>query len=142
MTFELHGGIMAFEHLQAAAPGLNAQQVGDIVQSIVLHTSEWPSGKSSATKTLMSLSAFLDVGGYDVQGPGSMNFLVNRKTVQEIEKEYPRANFATDTIEVLQKEFVKKPDCLLAHFPSGVSSYFSLAQFDLKLTMHSRPRGF
>ncbi|KAJ6556876.1 hypothetical protein DFH09DRAFT_1317809 [Mycena vulgaris] len=40
MTFELHGGIMAYEHLLAAAPDLDAQQLDDdIVQSIVLRTS-------------------------------------------------------------------------------------------------------
>ncbi|KAF7342172.1 hypothetical protein MVEN_01805000 [Mycena venus] len=123
MTFELHGGIMAFEHLQAAAPDLNAQQVGDIVQSIVLHTSEWASGKSSATKTLMSLSALFDVSGYDAQGPGSLNFLINRKTVQEIEKEYPRGNFAAEGVETLQKEFVNKPDCFLSHFYNGPDDF-------------------
>ncbi|KAF7366320.1 hypothetical protein MSAN_00888200 [Mycena sanguinolenta] len=102
MTFELHGGIMAYEHLHAAAPELDAQQVGDIVQSIVLHSSQWPSGKSSATKTLISLSAFFDVCGYDAQGPRSMDFLINRKTVQEIEKEYPRGNFASELEEFLK----------------------------------------
>ncbi|KAJ6481935.1 hypothetical protein C8R45DRAFT_1151140 [Mycena sanguinolenta] len=123
MTFELHGGIMAYEHLQSAAPELNAQQVGDIVQSIVLHTSEWPSGKSSATKTLMSLSAFFDVCGYDAQGPGSFDPLINRKTVQEIEKEYPRGNFATEGTEVLEREFEQKPDCLLAHLHAGPQEF-------------------
>ncbi|KAF7342171.1 hypothetical protein MVEN_01804900 [Mycena venus] len=123
MTFELHGGIMAFEHLQAAAPELNAQQVGDIVQSIVLHTSEWPSGKSSTTKTLMSLSAFFDVCGYDAKGPGSFDFLINRKTVQEIEKEYPRGKFASEGAEVLHREFTEKPDCLLGHFPGGMDAF-------------------
>ncbi|KAF7373931.1 hypothetical protein MSAN_00605500 [Mycena sanguinolenta] len=115
MTFELHGGIMAYEHLHAAAPDLNTQQVGDIVQSIVLHTSEWSTGKSSATKVLLCLSALFDVCGYDAQGPGSFNPLINRKTVQEIEKEYPRGDFATEGTEVLKREFELKPDCLLGH---------------------------
>ncbi|KAF8145958.1 hypothetical protein K438DRAFT_1991232 [Mycena galopus ATCC 62051] len=123
MTFELHGGIMAFEHLRAAAPELDAHQVGDIVQSIVLHTSEWPTGKSSATKTLISLSALFDVCGYDAHGPGSFDFLINRKTVQEIEKEYPRGNFATEGVEVLQNEFKAKPDCLLSHFGPGSDAF-------------------
>ncbi|KAJ6597531.1 hypothetical protein DFH09DRAFT_82319 [Mycena vulgaris] len=91
MTFELHGGIMAYEHLRAAAPALDAQQVGDIVQSIVLHSSHWPCGTSSATGLLMSLSAFFDVCGYDAQGPGSLDFLLNRSTLEEIEQKFPRA---------------------------------------------------
>ncbi|KAF8145969.1 hypothetical protein K438DRAFT_1991242 [Mycena galopus ATCC 62051] len=119
MTFELHGGIMAFEHLRAAAPELDAQQVGDIVQSIVLHTSHWPAGKSSANKSLISLGAMFDVSGYDAQGPGSFNSLINRKTVQEIEKEYPLGNFVAEGFEVLQNEFKAKPDCLLSHLQSG-----------------------
>jgi hypothetical protein len=124
MTFELHGGIMAYENLQAVAPELIAQQVGDIVQSIVLHISEWSSGKSSATRSLISLSALFDVCGYNAQGLGSLDFLINPKTVQEIEKEYPRGKFATEGIEVVQKEFVGKPDCLLSHFHNGVSDLF------------------
>ncbi|KAJ7177618.1 hypothetical protein C8R46DRAFT_1346056 [Mycena filopes] len=123
MTFELHGGIMAYEHLQAAAPDLSAQQVGDIVQSIVLHTSAWPSGLSSATKALISVSALFDVCGYDAVGSGSFDFLFNRKTVQEIEKEYPRGNFAVEGSEVLAKEFAEKPDCLLSHTPGGSEGF-------------------
>ncbi|KAJ7303031.1 hypothetical protein DFH08DRAFT_56816 [Mycena albidolilacea] len=130
MTFELHGGIMAFEHLQTAAPELDAAQIGDIVQSIVLHTSQWPSGQSSATKALISLSALFDVGGYDVLGPGSFDFLVNRKTVQEVEKDYPRGNFATEGVEVLQKEFVQKPDCLLSHFHRGPEGFLKAMRKD------------
>jgi hypothetical protein len=63
MTFELHGAIMAYEHLHIAAPSLDPFQVGDIVESIVLHTSQWPSGNSSANQILMFLSAVFDVGG-------------------------------------------------------------------------------
>ncbi|KAJ7481891.1 hypothetical protein FB451DRAFT_1556064 [Mycena latifolia] len=124
MTFELHGGIMAYDHLHAAAPSLDAQQVGDIVQSIVLHTSQWPSGTSSTNKTLMSLSAMLDIFGYDAQGPGSLDFLFNRKTVQEIEKEYPRGALAAEGAEILNREFDEKPDCLLSHFPGGRDGFF------------------
>ncbi|KAJ7737399.1 hypothetical protein B0H16DRAFT_107698, partial [Mycena metata] len=119
MTFELHGGIMAYDHLHAAAPDLSAQQVGDIVQSIVLHTLAWPSGMSSATKALISLSALFDMCGYDAVGPGSFDFLFNRKTVQEIEKEYPRENLAVEGTEMLEREFEEKPDCLLSHVPGG-----------------------
>ncbi|KAJ6570880.1 hypothetical protein DFH09DRAFT_1362516 [Mycena vulgaris] len=115
MSFEFHGGIMAYDHLHAAAPALDAIQVGDIVQSIFLHTSGWASGTSSATGMLMYLSAFFDVGGYDALGPGSFNSTFSRKTVQEIEKHYPRADFGNQTIEVLDGEIDKKPNCLISH---------------------------
>ncbi|KAJ6549230.1 hypothetical protein DFH09DRAFT_1320220 [Mycena vulgaris] len=72
MTFELHRGIMAYEHLLAATPDLDAQQLGDIV--------------------LMYVSAFFDVFGWDALGPGSFDLLLNRTTEQEIEREYPRGN--------------------------------------------------
>ncbi|KAF7342166.1 hypothetical protein MVEN_01804400 [Mycena venus] len=115
MTFELHGGIMAYDHLHTAAPSLDAQQVGDIVQSIVLHTLEFPSGKSSATGALMFLSAWFDVCGYHEAGPGSR--FVDRETVKEIEKEYPRGAFAVEGKEVLDREFSEKPNTLLLPFP-------------------------
>ncbi|KAJ7468935.1 hypothetical protein B0H11DRAFT_2283868 [Mycena galericulata] len=130
MTFELHGGIMAYEHLHAAAPALNAQQVGDIVQSIVLHTSDWPFGKVSATKLLISLSAIFDVAGYDAYGPGSFDSFISRKTVQEIEKVYPRGNFAAEGEEVLQREVAEKPDCLLTHFPGGLDAFLKIVRKD------------
>ncbi|KAJ7443881.1 hypothetical protein B0H11DRAFT_2291371 [Mycena galericulata] len=130
MTFELHGGIMAYEHLHAAAPALDAQQVGDIVQSIVLHTSDWPFGKVSATKLLISLSAIFDVAGYDAYGPGSFDSFISRKTVQEIEKAYPRGNFAAEGEEVLQREVAEKPDCLLTHFPGGLDAFLKIVRKD------------
>ncbi|KAJ7616356.1 hypothetical protein DFH06DRAFT_1365537 [Mycena polygramma] len=126
MTFELHGGIMAYEHLHRADPSLDAQQVGDIVQSIALHTILWPSGKSSATGALMCLSAWFDVCGYHEAGPGSR--FVHRKTVQEIEKAYPRGNFAVEGGQVLGREFSEKPHCLLAHFPGGGEAFIKVVR--------------
>ncbi|KAJ7235493.1 hypothetical protein C8J57DRAFT_1728575 [Mycena rebaudengoi] len=89
MSFEIAGGIMAYDHLHAAAPKLDAHQVGDIVQSIMLHTSSFEAGPASAVGTLLPLGALFDVLGYDANGPGSLDFLLNRKTVQEIEKAFP-----------------------------------------------------
>lgn len=49
MTFEFSGGIMAYEHLlQTYGSSLNTFQVGDITQSIMLHTSPFDAGMSSA----------------------------------------------------------------------------------------------
>ncbi|KAJ7851229.1 hypothetical protein B0H14DRAFT_3451426 [Mycena olivaceomarginata] len=60
MTFELHGAFMAYGHLHAVAPTYDVARVGDIVQSIVLDTSSWVVGNSSAAGQLMSLTAFFD----------------------------------------------------------------------------------
>ncbi|KAJ6482475.1 hypothetical protein C8R45DRAFT_1149820 [Mycena sanguinolenta] len=123
MTFELHGAFMAYDHLHAAAPDLDAYQVGDIVQSIVLHTSAWPFGNSSANQILMSISAAFDVGGYNGTGLAGLNFssLWHPKTVEEIEEAYPRGNFSQEGIANLDREFAQKPNCLASHYPGGVS---------------------
>ncbi|KAJ7697791.1 hypothetical protein B0H17DRAFT_1197129 [Mycena rosella] len=122
MSFELHGGIMAYDHLHATAPALDAYQVGDIVQSIFLHTSQWAGGNSSATGMLMHLSAFFDGAGYDTFGQGFFDPVINRTTVQEIEKAYPRADFGPQAIHTLDEQLEEKPNSLLSHFPGGIAT--------------------
>ncbi|KAJ6476473.1 hypothetical protein C8R47DRAFT_1323601 [Mycena vitilis] len=124
MTFELHGAIMAYEHLHTAAPALDAFQVGDIVESIVLHTSQWPSGNSSANQILMSLSALFDIGGYNGTGLVGLDFnsLWNPRTVAEIEKAYPRDGFYAEGLGALDREFTLKPNCLVSHYPGGIAA--------------------
>jgi hypothetical protein len=123
MTFELHGAFMTYEHLHAVAPTFDAAKVGDIVQSIALHTSSWPLGNSSATAQLLSLTAFFDVEGYDNLGPGGIDFnlLFNRTTVEEVEKAYPRGEFYEQGSAATVREFTEKPNCLISHLPGGVS---------------------
>ncbi|KAK7019971.1 hypothetical protein R3P38DRAFT_2782333 [Favolaschia claudopus] len=128
MTFEFHGGFLAYEHLRKIAPDLTSSQISDIVQSIMLHTSQWPSGQSSIVKSLLSVAAIFDIGGYDGQGAGSFDFLIHRKTVQEIEKEFPRGNFVAESSEILGREFEKKPDCLLGHFPGGSEAFLQIVR--------------
>jgi cyanamide hydratase family protein with HD domain len=120
MSFELFGGIMAYDCLHAVDPSLNAHQVGDIVQSIMLHTTEYSVGKSSAVGTLLVLGSSFDVMGYDAFGPGTFNY-VHRKTVQEIEKTYPRGTLFSDVNDLIGiKEFDAKPNCIMGHFRGGV----------------------
>lgn len=57
--------------------------------------------------------------GYDAFGPGSLDFLQNRKTVQEIERAYPRGAFGEEALDVVATEMARKPDCLMGH---GVGS--------------------
>lgn len=123
MTFELHGAFMTYEHLHAVAPTFDAERVGDIVQSIVLHTSNWTTGNSSATAQLVALSAFFDIGGYDNLGPDGIDFnrLFNRSTVEEIEKAFPRGDFYDQGTAAIEREFEEKPNCLLGHRLGGVS---------------------
>ncbi|KAJ7264404.1 hypothetical protein C8J57DRAFT_1625058 [Mycena rebaudengoi] len=118
MSFEIFGGIMAYDHLHSAAPKLDAHQVGDIVQSIMVHTSEFGIGEASAVESLLSLGANFDVGGFDFLG-GATESVFNRTTVQQIEKAFPRGNLGTYLRGVLGKEFDLKPNCLLSHFHGG-----------------------
>ncbi|KAF7377527.1 hypothetical protein MSAN_00174800 [Mycena sanguinolenta] len=124
MTFELHGAFMAYEHLHAAAPNLDPYQVGDIVQSIVLHTSQWSSGNSSANQMLMFLSALFDVGGYNGTALAGTNFtsLWHPKTVEEIENAYPRGDFYQEGSAFFDREFVQMPNCLVSHYPGGIDA--------------------
>ncbi|KAJ7121085.1 hypothetical protein C8R44DRAFT_877394 [Mycena epipterygia] len=115
MSFELHGGFMAYDHLHAVDPTLNAIQVGDIVQGIITHTSTFHSGKSSAVAILLKMGTGFDGLGYDAFGPGSLDFLQNRKTVQEIERAYPRGAFGEEALDVVATEMARKPDCLMGH---------------------------
>ncbi|KAJ7918370.1 hypothetical protein B0H13DRAFT_2321345 [Mycena leptocephala] len=125
MTFELHGAFMAYEHLHEVAPSFDAEQVGDIVQSIVLHTSQWSSGNSSATEFLMFLTVFFDAVGYANPGPDGLDFnlMFNRTTVQEIEKAYPRSDFYIEGRDTLEREFAEKPNCLFSHVPGGLEGF-------------------
>ncbi|KAJ7492958.1 hypothetical protein B0H11DRAFT_2228283 [Mycena galericulata] len=121
MTFELHGAFLAYEHLNAIAPTFSDSQVGDIVQSIVLHTSSWENGNSSATQQLIALAAAFDILGYNSPGPDGIDFnlLFNRTTVEEIEKAYPRGDFYDQGIAAIARDFYQKPNCLMSHIPGG-----------------------
>ncbi|KAJ7624882.1 hypothetical protein FB45DRAFT_869743 [Roridomyces roridus] len=123
MSFELHGGIMAYEHLKAPELELDAHQLGDIVQSIMLHTSQWNEGTVSSTKQLISLSALLDVLGLQAFGPGVLGSMIHPKTIREIEKEYPRGKLGADARQALESNAKEAPDCLIGHFPGGLEAF-------------------
>ncbi|KAJ6525520.1 hypothetical protein DFH09DRAFT_1416321 [Mycena vulgaris] len=144
MTFELVGGFLAYEHLHAAAPHLDAFQVGDVVESIVLHTSQWPSGNSSANQMLMSVSALFDVGGYNGTGVVGLDLRIlwNPKTVAEIEKAYPRGNFFNEGLTEFDREFSQKPNCLVSHFPGGLDGFLKDLRVGPIVPVNPRSRAF
>ncbi|KAJ7210960.1 hypothetical protein C8J57DRAFT_1200492 [Mycena rebaudengoi] len=115
MSFEIFGGIMAYDFLHATSPRLDAHQVGDIVQSIMVHTSEFGMGEASAVESVLSLGASFDVDGFNFLG-GAMESVFNRTTVQQIEKAFPRGKLGTYLRGVLGKEFDLKPNCLASHY--------------------------
>ncbi|KAJ7238220.1 hypothetical protein C8J57DRAFT_1566312 [Mycena rebaudengoi] len=120
MTFELQGAIMTYEHLHAAVSGLDPHQIGDIVQSIVLHTSAWASGNSSANQILLAISAGFDAGGFNGTGIVDYTRLWNPKTVAEIEKAYPYGDAHTEAAGLITREVTQKPNCLFSHIPGGL----------------------
>ncbi|KAJ7883554.1 hypothetical protein B0H14DRAFT_2702215 [Mycena olivaceomarginata] len=101
MTFELHGGFMAYEHLHTAAPDLDADQI------------------------LMSVSALFDIGGYNGTGIAGLDYkrLWHPKTIEEIEKAYPRGDFYHQALAAVDREFTQKPNCLASHFPGGLDGF-------------------
>ncbi|KAJ8522114.1 hypothetical protein ONZ45_g1272 [Pleurotus djamor] len=122
MSFELHGGIMAYEHLQTLEPKLTAEQLGDIVQGIMLHTVAFSSGKQSASAFLVQIAALFDLQGYDALGPHSLDRIISKKTVGEIEKTYPRGSLPAEIQEHIYGQLRDKPDCLMSHMPLDFGS--------------------
>ncbi|KAJ7581726.1 hypothetical protein C8J56DRAFT_1029246 [Mycena floridula] len=115
MSFELHGAIMAYDHLHQTHPELDAVQVGDVAQSIALHTIDFPMGTSSATAWLLQNSAIIDIVGYDAFGPGSLDTLWNKETIAEIEQAFPRGSFREEFNTIRAREQVEKPNCIMSH---------------------------
>ncbi|KAJ7590187.1 hypothetical protein C8J56DRAFT_937066 [Mycena floridula] len=115
MSFELWGAIMAYDHLHETHPELDAVQVGDVAQSIALHTTIYLKGTSSAVGWLLQNSALFDIFGYDVFGPGSFNAFWNTQTIAEIEKAFPRDSFIAEFTTIQGREQAEKPNCIIQH---------------------------
>jgi len=114
---------MAYDHLHKADPTLDAAQVGDIVQSVMLHTSIFQRGKSSAVEMVLHLSANFDMLGFDAFGSGSLvlDSLLNRETVREIEEAYPRGDFSQAALVAISTMLVEKPNCLVSHMDPNLA---------------------
>ncbi|KAJ7590243.1 hypothetical protein C8J56DRAFT_1140096 [Mycena floridula] len=115
MSFELHGAFLAYDHLHETHPELDAVQVGDIAQSIVLHSTQYLKGTSSATAWLLQNSALFDGLGYDAYGPGSFDPFWNTQTIAEIEKAFPRGSFVAEFDIMQAREQAEKPNCIFSH---------------------------
>jgi hypothetical protein len=119
LSFELFGALLAYDHLHAVKyPSTNDKFIGDVAQSIVFHTSILPGGNSSAVAALIHLSTYLDVGGWDIFGPGLLRNFWNNQTVEDIEKAFPRLNFSTEMGDDLAEMLHDKPDCIVGHYVS------------------------
>lgn len=118
MTFEIHGGILAYEHLRAEyAPDLqlNNSQIADVAQSIMLHTVSFQTGLSSAAGMLLYVSAFIDVVGYDAAPPNTKEHAITHDTVREIEKAFPLDGMTLRFGGQIQEMLDAKPNCLVSH---------------------------
>ncbi|KAA1473894.1 hypothetical protein DENSPDRAFT_882364 [Dentipellis sp. KUC8613] len=113
MSFELHGGMLAYEHLRRVDTHIAPERLGDVVQSIMTHTLALPHGKTTAVGMLLQLSALFDMLGYDAVGPGSFASLISRKTVREVLKVYPRGNQSGQMEAFMGNMLKEKPHCLL-----------------------------
>jgi hypothetical protein len=54
------------------------------------------------------------------------SLLWHPKTIEEIEKAYPRGDFYQEGVGIFDREFVQKTNCLMSHYPGGVSVPLSL----------------
>jgi cyanamide hydratase family protein with HD domain len=118
MTFEFHGGLIAYEHLRSEYSSilqLTDSQVADITQSIMLHTVPFETGASSAVGILVQMCSMFDMLGYGAFGPGSMENVFHRETVREIELAYPRGDLVQFSTQDVQGMLEAKPNCLMSH---------------------------
>ncbi|KAF5332323.1 hypothetical protein D9758_016124 [Tetrapyrgos nigripes] len=124
MSFELQGGIIAYEHLLETYPSeLDAAEIGDVAQGIMLHTlnSNFTNGVASAANFLVAQTVIFDSGGYGSFSPDFAKLFattLSRDSVREIETAYPHGAVVSkefsDNIEEMLKQ---KPNCLLCHAP-------------------------
>ncbi|THU99015.1 hypothetical protein K435DRAFT_777203 [Dendrothele bispora CBS 962.96] len=101
MSFELQGGIMAYEHLLEKYPSssLSSSDVGDRIFS--------------------SLSLHFDLAGYGAWTPDVLDNVLHRDSVREIEAAFPRGNVGGEFVHNIAEMLEEKPNCLLSHAPSS-----------------------
>lgn len=108
MSFEFHGGIAAHYHLTSLKQPLEAAVVGDVVESIFLHTSPFENGFCSTPVQLLNLSTWLDIIGLTPQ----LKVLWHEQTIKEIQEAYPRLGLSNVFASLMQVEIEKKPGCI------------------------------
>ncbi|TFY72943.1 hypothetical protein EVG20_g62 [Dentipellis fragilis] len=89
MSFEIHGGMLAYEHLRRLDPEIAPERLGDVVQSIMTHTLVLPQGKTTA-------------GGN-----------ATAATVREIMEVYPRGEQSAQISAFVGTMLEDKPHCLI-----------------------------
>ena len=77
-----------------------------------MHTSPFEHGHSTSLTRILRLGPALDVLGWNSRTSPGAEKLWNRKTVEEIEEEYPRIGFEDVFSDMMRKEHQKKPGCL------------------------------
>ncbi|THV04393.1 hypothetical protein K435DRAFT_850852 [Dendrothele bispora CBS 962.96] len=119
MSFELQSGIMAYEHLleKYLGPSLSSSDVGDVVQGIMLHTTQFSNGTSSTANILITISAYFDLSGYGAWNPGVLDNVLHRDSVKEIEAAFPRGNVGGEFVHDLTEMLEEKPNCSICRVP-------------------------
>jgi hypothetical protein len=119
MTFELFGGFLAYDHLHTVNyPSVDDTFIGDVVQGTVLHTSILDAGNSSAAASLLHLSAFLDIVGWEAFGPDIFPRFWNNQTIAQIEEAFPRLELSDEFADDVEEMLKDKPDCIISHYVS------------------------
>ncbi|KAF5364966.1 hypothetical protein D9758_008154 [Tetrapyrgos nigripes] len=127
MSFELQGGIIAYEHLLETYPSkLDTAEVGDVAQGIMLHSLNYTftNGVASAANFLVSQTAVFDLGGYGSLSPDFAKLFattLSRDSVREIETLYPRGVLSEEFPDGIEELLKEKPNCLLCHTPPNAA---------------------
>lgn len=139
LSFELQGGILAHEYLSypqtqvtsetrqwgtnsshraTPATSLSKYQIGEVVESIVLHTDSMLPGRLNLCAQATHLGIMLDAFGGGP--PDQILRLWHPETIANGAKEWSRSKDNAELTEPIQRELATKPGC---HFTTGARAF-------------------
>ncbi|KAG9121029.1 hypothetical protein FRC07_003190 [Ceratobasidium sp. 392] len=139
LSFEIQGGILAHEYLSYPQPqvttstrqwgtsssnratpetSLSKYQIGEVVESIVVHTDALQPGRINLCAQVTHLGIMLDaVGGGP---PNEILRLWNPETIANGANEWPRTKDHAALVDPIRRELDTKPGC---HFTTGARAF-------------------
>lgn len=106
MSFELVGGIQAYEYLNKHTPELTKWQIDDITEGIVQHTDLLIPGKASLLVQVMHLGIGIDAVGQPLE---VLKGLLHEETLKNVLREWPREESFRALATLVVAGELKKP---------------------------------
>lgn len=106
MSFELVGGIQAYEYLNKHTPELTKWQIDDITEGIVQHTDLLMPGKASLLVQVMHLGIGIDAIGQPLE---VLKGLLHEETLKNVLREWPREESFRALATLVVAGELKKP---------------------------------